>query len=271
MICLSKINPTFQHPIIILTCYHFFHAKCINRWASGSEYTCPICRNKDLENTSKSESTNQQVNPNESTTANTSTSIEYTPIEPTTVNTSTPMEYTPIEPTTVNTSTSIEYTQIESTTTNISTSIPSILIANPHDLTSTSDLAISTITSTNSSNPVSTIANPSSLAIPTIINSSNNSTSNFGNSTRFTLVTKPSSSTANLRKEKNFLEIFADLVTPSEISRVSSSEGEEVDSRNATISLVQLYNKAEHSQKRAILANHAEIWSWYRFAKAFER
>ncbi|CAG8530138.1 26933_t:CDS:2, partial [Dentiscutata erythropus] len=225
--------------------------------ASGSEYTCPICQNKDLENTSESESINQQANPIESTTVNTSTSMEYTPIESTTANTSTSMEYTPIESTTANTSTSMEYTPIESTTvntstsmeyttmTNTSTSIPSILITNPCDLTSTSDPAISTITS----NPASTIANSGSPAIPPVINSSTTPTSNSGNSTRSTLVTEPSSSTADLRKEKYFLEILVDLVTPSEISRVSSSKCEEENSKNA-ISLVQLYNKAECSQKR---------------------
>ncbi|CAG8779507.1 19612_t:CDS:2, partial [Dentiscutata erythropus] len=167
-----------------------------------------------------------QVNLIESTTVNTSISMEYTPIEPTTINTSTSMEYTP---TTVNTS--MEYTPIESTTnTSIeSTFIPSILIANPHNLTtSTSDPAIS---STNSNNPASTIANPSSPAIPTAINTSNASNS----------------------------EILANLITPiEEISRVSSSSEEE-NSGNITLSLVQLYNKAERSQKRAILANQAEI------------
>ncbi|CAG8462992.1 9926_t:CDS:1 [Dentiscutata heterogama] len=150
-------------------------------------------------------------------------------------------------------------------------SIPSILIANSHNLiTSTSDLAISTITSTNSSNLVATIASFSSPAISIAINTSNNFiTFKSGNFTISTLFIEPSSFTANLRKERNFLKILADLITPSkEIFRVSSSE--EKSNKNAILSLVQLYNKAKHSQKYTILANYAKIWSWYRFAKVFE-
>ncbi|CAG8781067.1 1879_t:CDS:1, partial [Racocetra fulgida] len=167
--------------------------------------------------------------------------------------------------------------------------IPIINTSNP--ITYTTSINPATNISTTSSNPATHIASNSSNS------ASNSSIPNFNNPTKSTTYSSPVTSTssspvtstsnspvtsissnsasvnaATIKQEINFQGILTELITPNNENEMSiNSSSEEESNEDKILSLSMLYNKAECSEMRATLANQAEIWSWYRYVKGFDR
>ncbi|CAG8756820.1 26096_t:CDS:2 [Dentiscutata erythropus] len=220
-IFMSEISPTLQSPIIVLTCYHFFYAKCINLRASESEYFCPTCQNKNLE----------KILEQKDFIKNTISSIK-----PTAVNTL--IECTPIPSNSADSN-----DPAMSTVTNINSS----MIANSRNP------AMPTVTNTN----YSMIADSRNPATPTVTNSSK--------PTKPTALFNSSSSSGSdeaLKKERIFLKILAELITPGEeMSRVSSSEEEKFENQlNKELQNNKIaVNKAKSKVYNRIIAYRSDI------------
>ncbi|CAG8718337.1 20813_t:CDS:1, partial [Racocetra persica] len=241
-VCQDIISPTLQELITILTCWHFFHKKCINYWVVDLKLFCSNCRNEEnTKNKTVENLINTEINIDNDENFGTITIIPTTLTMPMVFISNTLT--TPI----------ISIMPIASTASTIPT-IP-IPLALTTSLVSATFMipAISFFTE-----PTST---ESIYVEPTYAESIYNE-STYTES--IISVASTSLVLTVIRKDKNFQEIFKQLKTPvNNISEVISSSEDTsiVEKNNTTSSLVLLYNKANRNKKHTIYANQAEILS----------